>query len=104
MTCFLVGGLVIVTTDNGPAVTAAALVAVPEDFHQVARHRAMPDGKAAPLAIAEVAFIGCLLVALSFCATIGRETVTSAQFPYQHAQSRAVGIGTSPEAHAIVLP
>ena len=100
----LVGGLVIVAADDGTAVAAAALVAVPEDFHQVARHGALPHVEPAPFIIGEVALVGRFLVTLAFGAAIGGKAVAGTQFTHQHTQSRAVGIGTSPKAHAVVLP
>ena len=103
VTRLLVGSLVIVAADDGSAVAATARVAVPEDFHQVTRQRALPDIEGTPLLIGEVALIGRLTVALAHGTAIGSKTVTGAQFTHQHAQAGAIGIGTSPKSHAIVL-
>ena len=101
---FLVGSFVVVAADDGSAVAAAALVAVPEDFHQVTRDSPIPHVEGAPLVIGHIALVGLLAVALALGATVGGEAITGAQLPHQHAQAGTVGVGTSPESHAVVLP
>ena len=103
MTGFLVGSLVVIAADDGPAIAAAGLVAVPEYLHQVAWQGALPDVESAPFTIGQVALIGRLAVAHALGPAIGRETVAGTQFAHQHAQSGSIGVGTPPEAHAIVL-
>ena len=103
MACFLIGSLVIIAADDGATIAAAALVAVPENFHQVAWHGTLPHVERAPLFIGQVALIGCFLVAVGLGSTIGRETVACPQFVNKYGQPRPVGISTSPETHAIVL-
>ena len=101
---FLVSGLVVVAADDGTAVAATAIVAVPEDFHQVSWHSARPDAECTPLMIRQIALVGRFAVALALGTAVGCKAIAGAQFTHQHAQSRPVGVGTSPESHAIVLP
>ena len=103
MASLLVGITVVIAADDGTAVAATALVAVPEDFHQVTRHGALPHVEGAPLGIGEVTLIGRFTVSLALGATIGGKTVASVKFVHQDAQARTIGIGTAPEAHPIVL-
>ena len=104
MASFLVGRLVVVAADDGTAVATTALVAVPEDLHQVARHSTVPNVLVTPVVVGEITLIGRLAVAFALGSAIGREAVARFQFMNQNTQAWSVGIGTSPEALTVVLP
>ena len=82
---------------------SAVVIAVPEDFHEIAWDGLTPHWVIAPLVVAHVSLVGVFFAGFGLCAPESSEAETRLEFVNGYRHSRTVAVHPAPETLTIAL-